>query len=293
MCKRHGMDPASVPFTEALMSVDEIFNLIKLFFLSILTPGWRQYQVFIIVGLAVLAYLMHGLLGNMVDARVRQREGWSKWQLRAIVQVKRRLGLIAFAVMTYAVYAVMQQVTWPSRSYLIGNASTLAAAWIGIAFAVRLVRNRFLRRMATWGLWIWVTLYFLGVIDEFSEFLDRLALEVGDFRISLLSLITAAIVIGALFVLARVASTATASSIRKNEDISPSMQVLAVKGVQVAVLRHCLLLRCLRRRVSISPALRFFPARSAWALASGCRRSSRTSFPASSSCSTSRSSPAT
>ena len=232
MCKRHGMDPASVPFTEALMSVDEIFNLIKLFFLSILTPGWRQYQVFIIVGLAVLAYLMHGLLGNMVDARVRQREGWSKWQLRAIVQVKRRLGLIAFAVMTYAVYAVMQQVTWPSRSYLIGNASTLAAAWIGIAFAVRLVRNRFLRRMATWGLWIWVTLYFLGVIDEFSEFLDRLALEVGDFRISLLSLITAAIVIGALFVLARVASTATASSIRKNEDISPSMQVLAVKGVQ-------------------------------------------------------------
>ena len=48
-------------------------------------------------------------------------------------------------------------------------------------------------------------------------------------------MIVALVVIGALFTLARLISTTTAANIRKNEDISPSMQVLAVKGLQLAL----------------------------------------------------------
>lgn len=68
-----------------------------------------------------------------------------------------------------------------------------------------------------------------------AAFLDEVALELGDFRLSILTLITAIVVIGLLVTLARVASQATASTIRRNDDISPSMQVLAVKGVQLAM----------------------------------------------------------
>jgi small-conductance mechanosensitive channel len=39
--------------------------------------------------------------------------------------------------------------------------------------------------------------------------------------------------ISVLFTIARLISTTTATTIRKNEDISPSMQVLAVKGIQL------------------------------------------------------------
>ena len=229
------MNPDIDPFTEFLASLQAQFSGVTVFVQSIATPGWRQNQILILVGLALMAWLLHRVSGTLLENWVRSHEGWKKWQLRMVVQIKRRLGLMWFALMASGVYLVMQNITWPSRSYLIGLAATLAAVWVGIAFAARLVRNRFMRRLVMWALWIYATFYFLNIADEVSAFLDRLAIEVGDFRMSLLTIITAAVVIGALFTIARIVSTTTASSIRKNEDISPSMQVLAVKGVQVVL----------------------------------------------------------
>ncbi|WP_195821377.1 mechanosensitive ion channel family protein [Roseobacter sp. MH60115] len=229
------METEEEPFAAALMSVDEIWFLFTSFLQSVITPGWRQNQVLIVLGLAVLCYFLHILSGRVIENQVRAREGWSKWQLRMIVQIKRRMGLVWFALLAGALYVIMQQITWPSRSYFIGLSATLAIVWTGIAYAARLVRNRFLRRLVTWALWIYATLYLVGVSDEVSEFLDDLALDVGDFHLSLLTLITAAVVIGVFFTVARLISSTTASSIRKNEDISPSMQVLAVKAVQITL----------------------------------------------------------
>ncbi|WP_276151888.1 MULTISPECIES: mechanosensitive ion channel domain-containing protein [unclassified Sulfitobacter] len=205
------------------------------FLIGVLTPGWRQNQVLIVVGLALLAWLMNGRCVLLLERYVRSREGWAKWQLRFIVQLKQRLGLILFAVLASGVYFVMQNITWPSRSYLIGLAATLTAVWVGTAFAAQLVHDRFIRRIVRWSLWIYATLYLLNVSDDVAVFLDNIALEVGEFRLSVLTLITALVVISALLMMARFASKATASTIRKNEDISPSMQVLAVKGVQLAL----------------------------------------------------------
>ncbi|NOR30040.1 MAG: mechanosensitive ion channel [Sulfitobacter sp.] len=200
---------------------------------SLLYPGWRQYQILILIAVALTAWGLHHLSGNWIQAWVRRHDGWSKWQLRMVVQIKRRLGLIWFAAISGVIYLVMQNITWPSRSYLIGIFATLVSVWVCIAFAARLVRNRPMRRLVTWGLWIYATLYFLNVVDSVSAFLDSLALHVGDFRLSVLTVITALVVIGLLFAVARIVSQTTAATIRKNEDISPSMQVLAVKGVQL------------------------------------------------------------
>lgn len=222
------------PFADFLETLQGLLHGFLALGEGLLVPGWRQYQVLILVGLAIAAWLLHRLSGNWLQAWVRSHEGWSKWQLRVIVQIKRRLGLIWFASLAGAVYLVMQNITWPSRSYLIGLFAMLVFVWVCIAFAARLVRNRPLRRLVTWGLWIYATLFFLNVADDVATFLDSLAISIGDFRLSILKVITALVVIGLLFSLARIVSHAMASSIRKNEDISPSMQVLAVKGVQIA-----------------------------------------------------------
>ncbi|MGC1497803.1 MAG: mechanosensitive ion channel domain-containing protein [Sulfitobacter sp.] len=229
------MNPDIDPFTEFLTSLQAQFSGVTVFLQSVVTPGWRQNQIIILVALALVAWLLHRLSGNLTDKWVRSREGWKKWQLRMVVQIKRRFGLIWFAVMAGGVYLVMQNITWPSRSYLIGLAATLATVWVCIAFAARLVRNRFMRRLVTWALWIYATFYFLNIADEVSAFMDRIAIEVGDFRLSLLTIITALVVIGVFFTVARLISTTTSAKIRKNEDISPSMQVLAVKGMQVVL----------------------------------------------------------
>ena len=229
------MNHETDPFADFLASLEAVVAEVVTFFQGIITPGWRQNQILILIGVALVAWLLHGASGRLMDRWVRSREGWEKWHLRVVVQVKRRLGLIWFALIASAIYVVMKNITWPSRSYLIGLVATLAAVWACIAFAAWLVKNRFLRRMVTWGLWIYATLYFLNVVDAVSAFLGGLALTVGEFRLSVLDLITALVVIGVLFMIARLISTTTASNIRKNEDISPSMQVLAVKGIQLAL----------------------------------------------------------
>ncbi len=229
------MEETTDPFADFLASLEGLWISATSFLQGILTPGWRQNQVLIVLALIVVAWCLHRWSDKGLQNYIRSREGWAKWQLRWIVQLRRRLGLIWFALLAFAVYGVMQNVTWPSRSYLIGLAATLATVWVGIAFAAQLVRNRPIRRIVTWSLWIYATLYLLNVSDEVAGFLDDLAFEIGEFRLSLLTLITALVVIGFLFTLARLISTATSSTIRKNEDISPSMQVLAVKGVQLVM----------------------------------------------------------
>lgn len=227
------MIPETHPFSNFLLSLQALFDGVLGFGESVLSPGWRQNQILILLALVALAWILHRVTGVMLQNWVRSREGWSKWQLRVVVQVKRRLGLMWFALLAGLLYQVMQNVTWPSRSYLIGLAATLAAIYVGIAFAARLVRNRPLRRMVTWGLWIYATLYMLNVADDVAVFLDGVALTIGEFRLSVLTILTALVVVGALLTMARLVSTTTAATIRKNEDISPSMQVLAVKGVQI------------------------------------------------------------
>ncbi|WP_370399364.1 mechanosensitive ion channel family protein [Sulfitobacter sp. JB4-11] len=228
------MNETSDPFADFLVTLEGLWVNALGFLSGVLTPGWRQNQVLIVLGLALIAWGLHRYSDTAVQNYVRAREGWAKWQLRLIVVARRRLGLIWFALMAWAVYAVMQNITWPSRSYLVGLGATLATVWVCIAFAAQLVRNRPIRRIVTWALWIYATLYLLNVSDDVAAFLDRLAIEVGDFRLSILTLISALVVIGVLITMARVASQATASTIRSNNEISPSMQVLAVKAVQLA-----------------------------------------------------------
>nr|WP_245626801.1 mechanosensitive ion channel domain-containing protein [Aestuariivita boseongensis] len=212
-----------------------VWNDALLLLQSVVTPGWRQNQVLIILALIGIAWLMRFLTDGRIEAWARTREGWAKWRYRVLVQVRRRLILIYFAVFAWVTYLVMQEVTWPSRSYLIGLAATLATAWLFIAFAARLVRNPFLRRVVKWAVWIYATLYYLNLIEPVSEFLDSLALTIGEVRISVLTVIIGLAVIGVVVTAARLISQTTAANIRRNEDLSPSMQVLAVKAVQVIV----------------------------------------------------------
>jgi len=224
--------------TEPLSLKEQIEALLAqaaTFLQSLTTPGWRLYQILIIVGLIVLCHGLAWAGRARMEAWMRSLEGWPKWRLRALVVAHRRLRLILFVVLSWLLVWTMREVTWPSRSYLISIAATLATAWLFVGLAARLVRNKMLRRLVTWALWIYVTLYILGLTDTAALFLDGLAVEFGSFRLSLLAIVKALVVTGLLFAMARMVSQSTAARIRKNEDFSPSMQVLAIKFMQVAL----------------------------------------------------------
>lgn len=229
------MDPETLPQMTLFQEFEGLFAGAMRFIEGLMMPGWRLYQVLIILVLIAVAYGLHHLSGRWLQAWVRSREGWKTWQLRMIVPIRQRLGLIWFSTLAWVVWAVMQSVTWPSRSYLIGLAATLALAWVLIAFVSRFVRHRPLRIVVRWAMWIFATLYYLNVHKAVAAFLDDIAFEFGDFRISIMTLISAMVIIAVLFTVARLISTTTATTIRRNEDISPSMKVLAVKAVQIVL----------------------------------------------------------
>jgi small-conductance mechanosensitive channel len=200
-----------------------------------LQPGWKLWQLLIVLGLMAAAWGLRRWAGERMTAWMRTQTGRPKWQLRTLVILRNRLGLILFAALSWGTWIVMQEVTWPSRSYLVGLAATIGTAWMAVSFLARLIRNPVLRKIVTWGLWIYVTLFYLGIWDEAQVALDAIALEMGEVRLSVLNLLTALVVIGVLFTVARFVSSTTAARIQRTEDLSPSMRVLVVKMLQIAL----------------------------------------------------------
>ncbi|MBY5933775.1 mechanosensitive ion channel [Tateyamaria omphalii] len=199
---------------------------------SLLRP-WVAYQIGIALAVFLAAHLLRRLLGPRIREWMGTREGWPKWRMRVLVVVHQRLRAMFFVFLMWLVVWIMREVTWPSRSYVLGVIATLATAWLLVAFATRLIRSLFLRRVVRYGAWIYVTLYVLGVVDEAAEVLDAAAISFGEMRISALLIVQGVVIIGCLLALARFVTVTTSSRVQSNEDISPSMRVLIVKVVQI------------------------------------------------------------
>ena len=200
---------------------------------NMLLPS-RLTQFAIIFGCVGLAWLLNRLTAERMREWMRGLEGWPKWRLRALLVVNRRLQLIWFVALIWGATWIMRWIyIFPSRSFILVLACSIATAWLLVVFATRLVRNPALRTIVRWGLWIYVTLFYLGLVDEVAALLDRAAFQMGAMRLSLLMLLNALVVIGVLFTLARLVTQSGAAQIRRNDNISPSMQVLAVKAMQL------------------------------------------------------------
>ncbi|OIP83212.1 MAG: mechanosensitive ion channel protein [Rhodobacterales bacterium CG2_30_65_12] len=206
-----------------------------LVFLQGLLRPWNAYQVLIVLGIGIAAYIAAKYFAPRWQEWLRTREGWPTWRMRLGVLIHRRMRLMFFVALIWPVIWIMREVTWPSRSYLLALIGDLALAWLVIALVSRFIGNRFLRRIVRTAGWIWITVSILGLSDDAVALLDGIAIELGEIRLSAWMVVQAVAIIGALFFAARFVSKNTATNIRKNDDISPSLQVLLVKLLQVAL----------------------------------------------------------
>ncbi len=216
--------------------IQTLFDKLIAFGNSLMMPS-RLTQMGIMIGLLIIAYLFKLYFGPKIHEWMRGLTGRPKWQLRILVMLHRRLRLIVFVLLIWAVIAFMRQGLglFPSRTYLLAIVGTISLTWLLIVFAARFIRNNFLRRMVTWGAWIYATLYFLNLTTSAEQLLDQVAVDLGGLHLSLLVVIKGLVVTALLFTLARLISSGTTKRIRGNKEISPSMQVLMVKFMQVTL----------------------------------------------------------
>ncbi|MGR3720027.1 MAG: mechanosensitive ion channel family protein, partial [Paracoccus sp. (in: a-proteobacteria)] len=207
---------------------------IVLFFEIMLVPT-RLYQLVAVAALLIVSWLLARVASRFFTDWLRHQANWPKWRLRLGLLIDRRMTLIVFMILAWAVALVMREITWPSRSQLIALAATIATAWVAIFFLARVIRNRFLRRIVSWAAWIWVTLYLLDLIQPAANFLDTLAITIGDLRLSALVVLKALAVTGLMIAGARILSRLITGRLSRNEDISPTMRVLTAKLLQVVL----------------------------------------------------------
>ncbi len=204
-------------------------------FLAYLVQPSRIYQVVIIAALFAAAHVLSRIVTPRVTTWLRRREGWPRWRMRFMAVCNQRWRAILFVMLIWLTSGVMQETTWPSRSYLINIVATLATAWLTISIAGRLIRNRTIRKLTVWSAWIFVTLQILGLLGYFASILDAAAVEFGSFRISLLVVVQALLAIGALFACASVISKVAERRIDRVDDMSPSVKVLSVKLIKLSL----------------------------------------------------------
>jgi small-conductance mechanosensitive channel len=220
------ISPAILDATQGLLAQAETFAR------SLLVP-WRLYQVAGIIAFFALAKLLRGFLSRRLTGWARAREGLQKWQLRLVVTLDRNLTLLIFTVLNWLAFWGLGYVTWPSRIQLLEVAGTIGIMLLVVNFAAKLIGNRFVSRVVTWGAGIWVVAVILGFDAGVLSFLDSLAITFGEFRLSALTVIKALIVTGLLLAGARLLTSGATQRIQKNPEISPSMQVLAIKAIQL------------------------------------------------------------
>ena len=227
------LEPAILEPVEEIIDVGQGLLVQGEVFFNSMMRETNLYQIALAIVLYGVAYILRLTLGPRIRNWMANREGWPKWRMRILVVIHQRLQAIFFVALIWIAVLIMREVTWPSRSYLLSIIATLAFAWLFVVFATRLIKSPFLRKMVRYGAWAYVTLRILGLTEEASRVLDSAAFDLGDIRISMLVILQAMVVIGALLALARFVTTTTSRRIQSNEDISPSMRVLIVKVAQI------------------------------------------------------------
>jgi small-conductance mechanosensitive channel len=167
--------------------------------------------------------------------------GWPPY-LRLVTRAAiDNLGTIIFIVLIGAIHAGMQQLAWPSHSYLLGVATSLATAWVVIALLASLIRNRFVHRLVAISAWTIAALSILGLLGPLSNALNSVAVEIGGLRISPLLIIkTAALMLITLWI-AIAASNFLDRRVRSLNDLTPSVQVLLGKLVRFGLITVAIL----------------------------------------------------
>jgi len=185
-----------------------------------------------------------------VTARVVQRRvklidltmGWPA-PLRLFARLLlEHIGTPVFIMAVAIMHVGMLSATWPSRSYLLGVAESLATAWFVIAMLAGLIRNQFVYRLVAVSAWTIAALSILGLLQPTMTALDSVAVVVGGLRISPLLVIKTAVLLMLALRAASAASDFLDRRVRSASELTPSIQVLIGKVTRLLLITFAILI---------------------------------------------------
>jgi small-conductance mechanosensitive channel len=209
--------------------------------------GTEFTSVWLIVQLGLI--LLAGAIGTLAAALLRRRldivvvsMGWPP-MLRLMVRLLRdNIGTIISVILLVTMHRVMLTLTWPSRSYLLGVAASLATAWVVIALVAGMIRNQFVYRLVAVLAWSVAALSILGLLKPTTEALDSIAVVIGGLRITPLLAIKTTVLLMFTLWAANAASDFLDKRVQSSTDLTPSIQVLIGKLIRLLLITFAILI---------------------------------------------------
>lgn len=152
------------------------------------------------------------------------------------------IGVLLFALLMVVTRATMVYSTWPSRSYLIRVAASLAIAWLIINLVAGLIRNPAAVRFVAVSAWTVAALNILGLLTPTVGALDSVAIMLGGVRLSLLLVIKITVFLLITLWIAVTLSNFLENRINRAADLTPSIQVLIAKIVRISLITLAILI---------------------------------------------------
>ena len=201
--------------------------------------AWANTHVFLlstVIQLTVVAIAF--LIAWVTAARFRGglEKGWdAPWYDRFVRPVTQALAplslpVIWLALQWFSVFAA-ERGGWPN--HLIEIVVSLLTAWVIIRLGTTLIRNAAWSRAIALAAWTIAALNITGLLEPTADILDSMAMNMGDFRISILGVLKAVIALAALLWLAGAASGLMERRLRAMPGVTPAAGVLFGKLIRV------------------------------------------------------------
>ena len=224
--------------------------------------GSEFSSVWLLIQLGVM--LLAGVIGTLAAVVMRKRidltslsMGWPPF-LRLLARLLlANVGTIIFVVVVMVVHRAMMSLTWPSRSYFLGVASSLATAWVVIALVAGFIRNPFVYRLVAVSAWAIAALSILDLLQPTMAALDSVGIVIGGLRVTPLLMIKTSVLLGVTLWAANTASDFLDRRVRSSADLTPSIQVLIGKLIRLLLITFAILIVLSTVGIDLS-ALAFF-----------------------------------
>ncbi len=205
---------------EPLAAAHEIYERIS--------STWILLQL----GAIVIALGLSWLLSHRVSKAIENLAEGSRhgsllrrWR-SAIVE---RVAPVIFLTATWLALLLFGEITWTGNTVILRLVVSLTTAWIVINILALIIRNRFLYRVVSVGLWLIAAASILGILPSTTAFLDSIAFSLGSARVSLLRILQALILLTVMLWLSGLVARAIDAGLARSRDLSPSLRVLIGK----------------------------------------------------------------
>lgn len=177
-----------------------------------------------------------GLLRKLPDKTVN----WDRRIHNAVTQLPSLAFPATYWVSTQLAIAIAASTGHPY--HILTIVLSLLSAWLVIRLATSVIANREVARVVSILAWGIATLNILGLLEPLQVFLEGIAIPLGSRRITVMSVIEAIILFVVLLWLAGAAGRFIAVGLNRSRTLTPSIKVLAEKGIKVALIASVFLL---------------------------------------------------